>query len=152
MKMINGKEWYAPLVGAGFVNELSDFAGGATKNECRLSGINHVWYHYPTIEEALEGLKIRDHEEWEIEMEYIMGEHFEWVRKCVECESIEHVFTVVKERGLTKFDVDTNVNYPGVFFLSYKEKKFSPRGSLYTICHEDGSRDGIEWWGFRIHK
>lgn len=58
MLKINGKVWYKPLVNSCYVNDLSDFAGDATENECVLGGINWVWYHYPTFEEALEGLDI----------------------------------------------------------------------------------------------
>ena len=65
MLKINGKVWYKPLVNSCYVNDLSDFAGDATENECVLGDINWVWYHYPTLEEALEGLKKRSPEDYE---------------------------------------------------------------------------------------
>ena len=48
MLKINGKVWYEPLV-----------------NPC---SINWDWYHYPTLEEALEGLKKRSPEDYEQEI------------------------------------------------------------------------------------
>ena len=70
MLKINGKVWYAPLVNPGYICDLSEFARDATENECVLGAINCVWYHYPTLEEALEGLKKRSPEDYKREMYY----------------------------------------------------------------------------------
>lgn len=149
MLMINGEEWFTPMMNSGW--DPKQLYGGATENEFRGGGINWTWYYYPTLEEALEGLKVRDPNEYEIEMEYREGRHFEWERVGRQCHSMDEVFNTVKEKGLTDFSVDTSSNYPGDFFMHWREKKYSPAGSSYTICYDDGSRHGVENWGFRIH-
>lgn len=68
MLKINGKVWYEPLVNPCYICDLSEFAGDATENECVLGSINWDWYHYPTLEEALEGLKKRSPEDYEQEI------------------------------------------------------------------------------------
>lgn len=44
--------------------------GKVTQNEQKFDGINWCWFCYPSLEECLEGLKIRSPEEYKGEIEH----------------------------------------------------------------------------------
>lgn len=155
MLKINGKVWYEPLINPCYVNELPDFAGDATENECVLGAINWVWYHYPTLEEALEGLKKRSPEDYEQEMYH--RNNTTYLSGCIHSEDTrEDMLKWLKEHrgeyknahlcrrpaGWANTDHDT-------YWLHYTSIR---KSSSWCICEMDEERYGIHHWAYRLHK
>lgn len=156
MLKINGDVWYKPLV-KGDINDLPDFAGDATENECVLGAINWVWYHYPTREEALEGLKKRSPEDYEEELK----KH--WITGCMQDFN-------TKEEALSFFLMAKNSeDYRDVclryFSAEFYKKSFPDRDipSHYTaffshastgwcISEMEEERYGVHHWAYRLHR
>lgn len=155
MLKINGKVWYKPLVNSCYINDLSDFAGDATENECVLDGINCVWYHYPTLEEALEGLKKRSPEDYEQEM--YCRNNITYTTGCLWSENTrEDMLKWLKEhRGGYK---NARLHKHPVGWCGYDHETWTLG---YTAVHESSSwcisemeeeRYGIHHWAYRLHK
>lgn len=156
MLMINNEPWYKPLVN-GYVNALEDFAGDATENECVLGAINWTWYHYPTREEALEGLRKRSPEDYKQELK----KH--WTTGCIKefstKEEALEFFRMAKDSEDYK---DVRLRY---FSSEFYKKSFPDRdiegnytaffsyaSTGWCICHMEAERYGIEHWAYRLHK
>ena len=155
MLKINGKVWYEPLVNSCYVNDLSDFAGDATENECVLNAINWVWYHYPTLEEALEGLKKRSSEDYRQEMYY--RNNTTYTTGCFHSENTrEDILKWLKEhRGGYK---NAHLHKYPVGWCGYDHETWTLN---YTAVHESSSwcisemeeeRYGVHHWAYRLHK
>ena len=163
MLKINGKVWYEPLVNPCYVNDISEFAGDATENECVLGAINWIWYHYPTREEALEGLKKRSPEDYKEELK----KH--WSTGCMESFSTreEALEFLHKVRGNEDYR-DVSIRYFGNGFIkkhyptgcnSYGDKIepkytafFSHASTGWCICEMEEERYGIHHWAYRLHR
>lgn len=163
MLKINGKVWYEPLINPCFINDPADFAGGATENECELGAINWIWYHYPTLEEALEGLKKRSPEDYEEELK----KH--WSTGCIENFSTreEALEFLHKVRGNEDYR-DVRIHYYGNGYIkkhwptgcnSYGDKIepeytafFSHASTGWCIVHHSQEDDGVENWAYRLHR
>lgn len=155
MLKINGKVWYEPLINPCYVNDPSDFAGDATENECVLGAINWDWYHYPTLEEALEGLKKRSPEDYRKEMYY--RNNTTYTTGCFHTENTRgDMLKWLKEhRGgyknarLHKYPVGWCGQDHETWALSYTAVH---KSSSWCICEMEEERYGIHHWAYRLHK
>lgn len=160
MLMINGKEWFAPLANSGW--DLKSLYGGVTENEVNLGGINWEWFHYPTLEEALQGLKVRDPEAYNEEMKRLSGEYFVYHRVTEEFRTKKKLLWKISnlvesepnQYGFSPCQKEIEFRYSEsykIFFLTYyRQEKVT---SLGTISHyEVDERNPVENWGYRLHK
>lgn len=155
MLKINGDVWYKPLVNSCYINDLADFAGDATENECVLGAINWVWYHYPTLEEALEGLKKRSPEDYEQEMYYRNNTTYTSGCICSE-DTREDMLKWLKEHRGGYKNAHLHRNPAGwagtdhdTYWLHYTAIS---KSSSWCICEMEEERYGIHHWAYRLHK
>lgn len=155
MLKINGKVWYEPLVNSCYVNDLSDFAGDATENECVLGAINWVWYHYPTLEEALEGLKERSPEDYMQEMYY--RNNTTYTAGCFHTENTrEDMLKWLKEhKGGYK---NARLHKHPIGWCGYDHETWTlgytavRESSSWCISEMEEERYGVHHWAYRLHK
>ena len=156
MLKINGDVWYKPLV-RGYINDLPDFAGDATENECVLGAINWVWYHYPTREEALRGLKKRSPEDYEEELK----KH--WTTGCLEDFDTKEealAFFLMAKNSEDYRDVRLRYFSAEFYKKSFPDRDipghytafFSHASTGWCICEMEEERYGVHHWAYRLHR